>query len=99
MKGPPMRTPEDKIKAAILHPEEEIRCVAARYFSDPYSTNPSIMPLVIESVEKYGRENAFPLLRNADRLVQTPPTIQWLMEELRRSYDLNDIGQDNYRCA
>lgn len=54
-----MRTPEEKIKAAILHPEEEIRCVAVSYFADAYSSDPALMPLVIEAVEKYGRENAF----------------------------------------
>ncbi len=94
-----MRTPEEKIKAAILHGEEEIRCVAARYFADGYSADASIMPLVIESVGKYGRETAFALLRIADRLAQTPATVRWLMEELGRAYDLKDVGQDNYRCA
>ena len=98
-KLPPMRFPEDKIKAAILHPEAEIQEVAASYFAMAYSPDDSIMPLVIQAVEKYGRENAFSILRTADRLVQTPATLQWCMAELRRDYDLKDIGQDNYHFA
>jgi hypothetical protein len=94
-----MRTAEAQIQAAILHPEREVREAATHYFADAYSTEASVMPLVIQAVEKYGREGASPLLRLADRLVQTPATVAWLMEELRRSYDSNDIPQDNYRCA
>ena len=93
-----MRTPEAQIKAAILHPEAEIREVATRYFADSHNADVSVMPLVIQAVEKYGRERTCRLLCIADHLVQTPTTIQWLMAELRRSYDLNDLPQDNYRC-
>ena len=57
------------------------------------------MPLIIQAVEKYGHESAFGILRDAERLPQTEATLDWLMSELRRDYDLNDIGQDNYRFA
>jgi len=94
-----MRTPEAQIKAAILHPDAEVREVATSYFTVARSADPSIMKLVIESVEKYGREHAFYLLRTADELAQTPATLRWLMDELSRSYDVDEVGQDNYRCA
>src|SRR5690242_5250419 len=94
-----MRLPESKIKQGILHPEEEVRLTATKYFSDSFSRDESVMPLVIEAVEKYGRENAFSILRDAERLPQTPPTLDWLMNELRRIYDTNKVEEDNYRAA
>ena len=94
-----MRATEDQIKSAILHPEEEIRLEAVGYWSDAFCPDPTVMPLVIQSVEQYGRETAFRIMRDAENLEQTPETIQWLMTELCRDYDLEDIDQDNYRFA
>ena len=51
-----MRLPESKIKEAILHPDADIRERAVRYFDDSFSRDVSVMPLVIEAVERYGRE-------------------------------------------
>ena len=39
-----MRLSEDKIKAAILHPDIEIRDRAVRYFGKSFSPDLSIMP-------------------------------------------------------
>lgn len=94
-----MRTPESTIKAAILHPEEEVRMTALAYFSRCYSDDASIMPLVIEAVEKYGRDKAFRILREADDLAQSETTIQWLTGELGKDWDLEDVGNDNYCTA
>jgi hypothetical protein len=94
-----MRYAESKIKEAILHPEEEVRLTALSYFADSFTDDKSIMPLVIEVVEKYGRESAFRVLRDAERLPQTEATLDWLLSEIRRDYDLSDVGQDNYRFA
>ena len=55
-----MRLSESKIKAAILHPEVEVRLTALAYFADSFTTDESVMPLVIEAVEMYGRESALP---------------------------------------
>ena len=52
------------------------------------------MPLVIEAVEKYGRESAFRILRDAERLPQTEFSFNWLLNELKADFD-----QDNYRFA
>ena len=52
-----MRLPESKIKEAILHPDIEVRDRATMYFAKAFSSDPSIMPLVIKAVEKYGRDN------------------------------------------
>ena len=94
-----MRLLEPKIKAAILHPEEEVRVTAVSYFSGSFSQDESIMPLVIQAVETYGREKAFRILRAAESLAQTHATVEWLVRELRREYDLADLDEDNYRFA
>ena len=78
-----MRYPEDKIKEAILHPEIEIRNRATRYFAKSFSSDRSIMPLVIKAVETYGRENeAYRLIGLSRDLPQTDDTIAWVIDEL-----------------
>jgi hypothetical protein len=94
-----MRLPVEKIKAAILHPEEEVRLTAVRYFGDSPSGDASIMPLVIQAVEQYGHGSAFRILRDAEHLVQTASTLAWLIQELRRDYDLQLVPDDNHRFA
>lgn len=94
-----MRLLEPKIKAAILHPEEEVRVTAVSYFSGSFSQDETIMPLVIQAVETYGRDKAFRILRAAESLAQTPATVEWLVRELRRGYDLADLEEDNCRFA
>lgn len=94
-----MRLPESEIKAAIVHPEEEVRAQALHFYSDVCSRDQSVMPLVIEAVEHYSREKAFSLLRDAEHLSQTEQTVEWLMAELRRQYDCTSIEHDNYRFA
>jgi hypothetical protein len=89
-----MRLPVEKIQAAILHPEEEVRLTAVRYFVDSASGDASIMPLVIQAVEKYGRGSSFRILRDADDLLQTASTLDWLIQELRRDYDLQLVPDD-----
>ena len=94
-----MRLSESIIKAAILHPEEEVRLTATRYFSGSVSQDETIMPLVVQAVERHGRSSAFHILREAEHLPQSPATTDWLISELRRDYDLEDLGNDNYRFA
>jgi len=94
-----MRLPEAAIKAAILRPEEEVRVTAASYFSKSFSQDEAIMPLVVQCVEKYGRSTALRILRDSQRLPQTQATVDWLVNELRRDYDLEDLDDDNYRFA
>ena len=94
-----VRLPESQIKQAILHPEEEVCLTALTYFTESFSRDETIMPLVIEAVGKHGRQAAFRILRPADRLPQTPLTIQWLVNELRRDFNFEDVHDDNYRFA
>ena len=83
-----MRYPEDKIKEAILRPDIEIRNRATRYFAKSFSSDLSIMPLVIKAVEKYGRENdAYRLIVLSRDLPQTEDTIAWVIDELNAEAD------------
>jgi len=59
------RTPESKIKEAFLHPQEAIRLYALTYYSEARCEDASIMPLVIRSAEKFGREMAWQVLFDA----------------------------------
>ena len=94
-----MRTPEATIKAAILHPVEEIRTKALDYFGRGHTQDTTLMPLVIQAVEKYDRDNAFAILRGADRLPQTEETVTWLTAELGKEWHLENVTHDNYCFA
>ena len=85
-----MRLAEEKIKQAILHPEADIRERAVGYFSRSYSQDVSIVPLVIEAVERYGREGAYHLVGASTDLRHTDETISWVIDEL------DDEQSDDY---
>jgi len=57
-----MRLSEEIIKQAILHPQLEIRQRTVRYFSVCHSDDELVVPLVIQAVERYGREDAYHLV-------------------------------------
>jgi hypothetical protein len=46
-----MRLTDDQIKQGIIHPEQLVRDVAVRYFSESFSSDPTVMPLVIQAIE------------------------------------------------
>jgi hypothetical protein len=94
-----VRLPVQKIKQGIFRPEEEVRVTAVAYFTESFSPDATIMPLVIEAVEKYGRNSSFSILRKAEYLVQTASTLDWLIRELRRNFDIKNIADDNLRFA
>ena len=78
-----MRHPETKIKEAILHPDIEIRDRATMYFAKAFSSDVTIMPLVINAVETYGRQNdAYRLIGLSRDLGQTEDTVAWVIDEL-----------------
>ena len=94
-----MRIAEATIRAAILHPVEEIRTKALDYFSRSHTHDTTLMPPVIQAVDKYGREKAFSILRGADRLPQTEETVKWLTAELEEDWRLDSVNNDNYCFA
>jgi len=85
-----VRLPETKIKAAILDTDLEIRQRAIRYFA--YSTDLSVMPHVIQAVERFGRQDAYHLIGSARELPQTEETITWIIDELGNESNAKDLN-------
>ena len=85
-----MRLSENRIKEAILDTDLEIRQRAIRFFAKSFSSDTSVMPLVIKAVETFGREDAYHLIGSSRDLPQTEDTIDWIIDEL------NDEQSDQY---
>lgn len=74
-----MRLPETKIMEGLLHPSGVVRQAALDYFTDGWSRNPEIMPLVIRNIESLGWADAFSKHFDFDRLAQTEETVDWIL--------------------
>ena len=95
-----MRCPESQIKAAILHPEGEVRLTSVRYFAESHMADTSIMPLVTQALDRY---QLYPrndeMLWLAQHLPQSPATVDWIMAKLQKPIDEDDLEQDNLRYS
>lgn len=80
-----MRLSEQQVKQGILHSDPGVRLAALDYFAESFSRDASVMPVVIEAFERFGRTNAFPFVHPIARLVQTPETIEWTISELQKT--------------
>ena len=78
-----MRLSEDQIRQGILHADKAVRLACLQYFADCYSPNPTVMPVVIEALERYGRTETFPYTHPISDLAQTEETIRWALNELK----------------
>lgn len=85
-----MRLSASRIREAILDENPKTRQRAVQYFAKSFSTDTSIMPLVIKAVEAFGREGAYHLIGLSRDLPQTEDTIDWVIDEL------NDSSSDQY---
>ena len=85
-----MRLSEDKIKAGILHPDRDVRDAAAMYFSRSACCDPSILPLAIEAIEKYGWEKAFLVPPVVEGLPLSDETLPWVLDQLQHNELLKD---------
>ena len=79
-----MRLTQEQIQRGILYPEQMVRDVAMRYFSESFSDDPTVMPLAIEAVEAYGWENSFGFPHTLAGLAQTEDTLLWVIDQLNR---------------
>ncbi len=77
-----MQLCEEQIKQAILHPEPPVRKLALDYFSQSFSQDKTVMPLVIEAMKSLDERELFHFAFEAVQLPQTESTIQWCMEQL-----------------
>jgi hypothetical protein len=77
------RLTDDKIKAGILHADVDVRFAVLHYFADCYSPDPTVMPVAIEAIERFGRTKVFRFIHPIAYLAQTETTIQWAVQELK----------------
>jgi hypothetical protein len=89
--GGAMRLPADKVKESILHPDQDVRDAAVFYFSRSYSDDPTLMPLVMEACEQYGR-SAFVIYSFLSQLVQTESSVAWLCDQIEAAPTTDDEG-------
>ncbi len=76
-----MRLPAEKIKEAMLHPDQSVREAAIDYLADVCAHDPAIMSLAIQAFEQYGRD-AFTSFSVLIDLAQTTESILWLVKEI-----------------
>jgi len=80
-----VRLSEDRIREAILDEDPQIRQRGVCFFAKSFSTDTSVMPLVIKAVETFGREDAYRIIGLSRDIPQTEDTIEWIIEELKDS--------------
>jgi hypothetical protein len=78
-----MRLTEDQVRQGLLHADKEVRSACLRYFSDGHSRNETVMPVAIEALERFGRNEAFHHVSSLAELAQTEDTIRWALNELQ----------------
>lgn len=88
-----MRLPAEKVKAAILDPDRDLREAAVYYFANAYSPDPTLMPLVIRAFEQFGLE-AFRTTSFLYDLVQTPESVAWLIDRIERTDSADEQASD-----
>lgn len=93
-----MRLSTDKIKEAILHPDQDVREAAVFYFSQSCSHDPTIMPLAIQAFDRYGLD-AFDVYSFMEGLVQTDDTVAWLIKEIERGGSSTSERDARYGAA
>jgi len=79
-----MRLTADQIKQGILHPTRIVRDACVYYFADSFSTDPGIMPSVIQAIEEHGWDDAFSMYAFFGDLVQTEQAIRWAIDQLEQ---------------
>ncbi len=72
----------EKVRDATLHADQDVRDEAVYYFANSHSSDPTIMPLVIQAIEKHGFDNAFSAYSFFNEIVQTDATVRWLIGQL-----------------
>ena len=78
-----MRLSTDKIKQAILHPDQEVRTEAILYFSRSNTSDDSVLPLAIQVIEQYGWDKAFDIAAVITGLPLNDATLPWVLAQLQ----------------
>lgn len=77
-----MRLSADQLKQAICHPDQDVREAVIFYFARSFTADETVLPLVIEAIERYGRVQAFPFYTFMANLPLNDATLPWLLSEL-----------------
>jgi hypothetical protein len=80
-----MRLTAEKVKTGILHADQDVREAAVYYFANSFSSDPAVMPLVIQTIEQFGFNSAFSTHSFLKDLVQTDETVRWLLQQLGKA--------------
>ena len=80
-----MRLPGDKVKEAILHPDQDVREAAVYYFAHSFSLDPTVMLLAIQAIERFGWQDAFQTYAFFNDLVQSDETVRWFIRQLEQA--------------
>jgi hypothetical protein len=72
----------ETIREAILSENQLVRKFAIQYFSDSYSTDPSIMPIVIESARRNGVGVIIESGYDLSKLRQSADSVDWIFDML-----------------
>lgn len=89
-----MRLTEEQVKQGILHSDPQVRFAAMNYFAQAFSRDTTVMPVVIEAFERFGRSDAFPFTFKIAELAQTPETIEWAISVLQGTDDKTEGSRD-----
>lgn len=79
----------EKLKEFILDPDSNVRREAGCYFYEGYIQDPQILPLTLQSCQRYGFDECVPLLFYASRQQADDFTAAKLLEILRETDDEN----------
>lgn len=85
-----MRLADERIKAGLLHSDQEVRSSIAYYFSGAFSRDPEIVPLAIRAIEQYGWNEAFQAYNFLRNLTQSDESVRWLIDQLQRLQPADD---------
>jgi len=84
-----------QVKPFLCHEDRFVREHAMRYFAKSFSRDSELMPLVLESIAKYGDEESFLMIGYARELAQSEISIHTILERLPHTTDINSISNYN----
>jgi hypothetical protein len=77
----------DRIKPYLLHEDRFIRDAAVEYFSDSWSRDPDLIPMLLDARERFGDQEGIHALNVAYRFSQTESSLDRVLEHLAKSED------------